>query len=106
MPWKNGQFYPPGYFDVRFTMMTGKYFTLMVSGNTSVRQKMWDLGDRTQICYTQCVRLSYNGRAMDAGKTFQDYGIIGLEDGAPVTVDMTVVNEPPPWPREDWDWCI
>ena len=84
-------------------MMNGEYFDHYVSGNTPVTQKMWDLCDRLQICYTQHIRLSYKCQVMEPGKTFQDYGIIGLEDGAPVTVDMTIVNEPPPWPREDWD---
>jgi len=106
MVWKNGQWYAPGDFDVRCVMMTGKYFTIGVNGNTSIEQKMWDLGDKLQIHYTQHVRLSYKGQVMDTGRTFQDYGIIGLEDGEPVTVDMTVVNEPTPWPCGDWDKCI
>jgi hypothetical protein len=103
MPWKNGVFYPPGYFDVKFLMMSGEYMILMVGHTGLVRQKMWDLCDRMQIPHSMGhVRLSYNGQAMDPGKTFGDYGISGLVDGEPVTVDMTVVSERPPWPDDDW----
>ena len=94
-------------FELKMRMMSGECFdiALLVSAYTCVKQIMSELQEQMGIPYQNSARLSYNGQAMDFNKTLGDYGITGNESyGKPVTLDVTIVNEHPPWPREDSDW--
>ena len=98
--WKDGLFYPAGFFEVKFQMMSGSYFIRMVSADTRVQRMMRGLTHQMQLSYEEHVRLSFNGQAMDNTKVFGNYGIRFLYYfQPPVTVDMTVVTGNPPWPR-------
>ena len=89
-------------FDVKVRMMSGKEEIVAVRGDTRVRDIIYQLWEQMQIGYEHSVRLSFHDEAMDADKTFGFYGI-NRAWRTPATIDVVIVNEPPPWPREDWD---
>ena len=96
--WKDGLFYPAGFFEVKLQMMSGSYFNRVGSADTSVERMMRILTQQLRLPYEEHVRLSFNGQAMDHTKTLGDYGIVPLNK-SPVIADMTIVRGTPPWPR-------
>jgi hypothetical protein len=104
--WRDGVFYYAGWVEVRYQMMSGKYFSMSGHADTSVGVMMRILTQQLGLPDEEHVRLSFNGQAMDHTKVLGNYGIGFLYHfQPPVTVDMTVVKGNPPWPNEICRGC-